>query len=300
MTGNQIRLGLVGYGEIGSTLGRGLRGAGLQQVAAYDIAAFEGPYAALIQSRAKDAGVRLVRSAAELAACSDLILGVTPGSSSLASADALAGSLEARHVFVDVASATPKVKQGVAARLSATGARLADASIMGSPRDGHGLEILTSGPAGDFFREAMTPWGMNVSVVGPEIGTASGIKIIRSVLMKGMEAVVLECLLGARAYGIQDTIVASAARSLGKPFPDTVNSLLTTDVIHAARRSEEAAMSAEALADAGIEPVMTRATAARLAWVAALGMKEHFGGVVPKHFTEALAGIEEKMKSFQS
>ena len=297
MSGNQIRLGLIGYGEIGSTLGRGLRGAGLASVSAYDKYAFEGPYAALIQGRAKEVGVTLVRSPEELAACCDLILGVTPGSSSLASADAFAACLGPQHVFVDVASATPKVKQSVAARLAATGAVLGDASILGSPKDGHGLSILSSGPAAERFRDAMVPWGMNIEAVPEEIGAASGIKIIRSVLMKGLEAVVLECLLGARAYGIEETIIASASRSLNKPFIDTVNSLLTTDVIHARRRSEEADMSADALADAGIEPLVTRSTAARLRWVAELGMKEHFAGVVPQHYTDALAGIEAKMKA---
>ena len=58
----QFRLGLVGYGEIGSTLGAGLRGAGLESVACYDKYAFDGPYADLIQTRAREAGVTLVRS----------------------------------------------------------------------------------------------------------------------------------------------------------------------------------------------------------------------------------------------
>jgi len=84
----QFRLGLVGYGEIGSTLGRGLRGAGLETIASYDKYAFDGPYADLIQSRAKEVGVTLVRSNQELADAADLIVSVTPGSASLESAEA--------------------------------------------------------------------------------------------------------------------------------------------------------------------------------------------------------------------
>ena len=90
MTRSQIRLGLVGYGEIGSTLGKGLREAGLEQIASYDRYAFDGPYAALIQERARSVGVTLVRSHAELAASADMILGVTPGSASLDGATTLA------------------------------------------------------------------------------------------------------------------------------------------------------------------------------------------------------------------
>jgi ketol-acid reductoisomerase len=76
----QFRFGLVGYGEIGSTLGKGLREAGLQQIFSYDKYAFNGPYADLIQSRAKAAGVTLVKSNKELADAAELIFSVTPGS----------------------------------------------------------------------------------------------------------------------------------------------------------------------------------------------------------------------------
>ena len=66
----QFRLGLVGYGEIGSTVGKGLRGAGLRQIFCYDKYAFDGPYADLIQDRAKAAGVTLVKSESGIGGCS--------------------------------------------------------------------------------------------------------------------------------------------------------------------------------------------------------------------------------------
>src|SRR6476620_9447536 len=101
----QFRLGLVGYGEIGSTLGAGLRGAGLEAVACYDKYAFDGPYADLIQQRARDAGVTLVLSNRELADASDLIFSVTPGSASLDSADAFAPVIRNRNTLLVFASA---------------------------------------------------------------------------------------------------------------------------------------------------------------------------------------------------
>lgn len=289
----QIRLGLVGYGEVGSCLGAGLRGNGLASVASYDIAAFDGPYSGLIQSRAAAAGVTLVRSAAELAEVADVILGVTPGSSSLDSAAALAPHLTKRHVFADVASATPKVKHGVADRLAATGALLADASIMGTPRDGVSLPILSSGPAAEAVRDALVPWGMNITSVGPVLGTASGIKILRSVLMKGIEALVGEMLLGARHYGIDEQVLQSASKTLSsRPFVETAGNLVATGVIHAKRRSEEVEMSCEALEDAGVDPIMTRATVQRLRLIESLGLKEKLGGKVPAGYAEAMALIE--------
>ena len=291
----QVRLGLVGYGEIGSTLGAGLRRSGLAEVLSYDKHAFDGPYAGLIQLRAQEAGVPLLRSAAELADRAEVIIGATPGSSSIASAEALASHLRPRHLVADIASATPRVKQAVDERLSASGADFADGSIVGTPKDGHAMPILLAGGPAAQLRDALVPWGMNLTAVGERIGDASAIKILRSVVMKGLEALLLECLLGARRYGIDAAVLASLDKTLARPFPQIVHGLITTDVVHAGRRSEEAAMSAEALAEVGLDGVVARAVAERLRWVAGLGVKEHFGGEVPEDWRTALDGIEAKL-----
>jgi 3-hydroxyisobutyrate dehydrogenase-like beta-hydroxyacid dehydrogenase len=290
----QFRLGLVGYGEIGSTLGKGLREASLRSISCYDKYAFDGPYAELIQSRAKEAGVTLVRSNQELADASDLIFSVTPGSVSLESADAFAPCLSNRHTFLDFASATPKIKMGVADRLSATGALVGDGSIEGTPLHGYSMRMLSSGPAGERVRDWLVPWGMQIEYTGPTLGTASGIKILRSVLIKGIEALTDEMLLAARQYGIEEIVLASAAKTLARPWLDTVHSLTPSGVIHAKRRAEELEMSADAVADAGVEPTMARAIAARLRWKEGLGLKDHFKGVVPPSYKEALDAIELK------
>ncbi|MCJ2086525.1 DUF1932 domain-containing protein [Methylobacterium sp. E-005] len=290
----QFRLGLVGYGEIGSTLGAGLRGAGLESIACYDKYAFEGPYADLIQARARDAGVTLVRSNAELAEAADLIVSVTPGAASLESADAFAPVLSARHTFLDFASATPKIKQGVASKLEATGALLGDGSIEGTPLHGYAMRMLSSGPAGERVCDLLNPWGMQIAYTGPVLGTASGIKIIRSVLIKGIEALTDEMLLAARQYGIDEVVLASASKTLARPWMDTVQSLIPSGVIHAKRRAEELEMSADAVADAGVEPIMARAVAQRLRWKESLGLKDHFKGVVPRTYQEALEAMALK------
>jgi 3-hydroxyisobutyrate dehydrogenase-like beta-hydroxyacid dehydrogenase len=291
----QFRLGLVGYGEIGSTLGAGLRGAGLETVACYDKYAFDGPYANLIQSRAKEAGVTLVRSNQELADAADLIFSVTPGSASLESADAFAPCLTSRHTFADFASATPKIKMGVAERLGATGALLGDGSIEGTPLQRYAMPMLASGPAGERVRDLLVPWGMQIEFVGPTLGTASGIKILRSVLIKGIEALTDEMLLAGRRYGIDEIILESACKTLARPWMDTVQSLTPSGAVHAKRRAEELEMSADAVQDAGIEPIMARAIAARLRWKEALGLKDHFKGVVPASYKDAIDAIELKL-----
>ncbi len=290
----QIRLGLVGYGEIGSTLGRGLRSEGLASVVAYDRYAFDGPYSGLIQRRAQEAGVPLVQDHAALAAQADLILGVTPGAASLDSAAMLAAVLTPAHCFVDVASATPGIKRAVVEHVRPTGVLAGDASIVGTPADGHGLPILASGPAAERMRDALVPWGMRIEVVGPDVGTASGIKILRSVVMKGMEALLVECLLAARQLGIEQPILRSLDKTFARPFPEVANALLTTGAIHAQRRSEEVATSADALAEAGLHDTVAAAAAARLRWVADMRLKEHFGGTVPDRYDQVLDAMLAK------
>lgn len=295
----QVRLGLVGLGEVGTAQAKGLKGEGLATIAAFDPAAASGAFADLVQARAREAQVELVADLATLAARADVVLGVTPGSKSIAIAEALAAHLRPAHLYVDLASATPKVKRAAAARLAASGARLADGSIMGGPLiDGHRVEIIASGPAAEALRDALAPWGMNIAAVGAELGAASGIKIFRSVIAKGLEALLVECLLATEQMGISEDVLASYGRFLDpRPFPETANFLVVTDVIHAERRANEAAMSAEALRDAGVAPVMTEATVARLRAVADLKLKGAFGGHVPQRYPQAVAAIAGRLPS---
>ena len=104
-------------------------------------------------------------------------------------------------------------------------------------------------------------------------------------------------LLAARSYGLDEAVLASASKTLARPFMETVKSLTPSGVIHAKRRTEEVDMAAEAVQDAGIEPLMTRATAARLRWKESLGLKDHFKGVVPENYQIAIDAIVEKMQA---
>jgi 3-hydroxyisobutyrate dehydrogenase-like beta-hydroxyacid dehydrogenase len=298
MNRQQFRLGLVGYGEVGSTLGQGLRDEGLIEIVSYDKYDFDVLFADLIQRRAAAVNVPLVDSQQELAARCDVILGVTPGSASIESAEAFAPHLTPDHLFVDVASATPKVKQTVGRALAPSKANLADASIMGTPHvDGHRLPILASGPAAERFRDLLSPWGLKIEAVAGDLGAASGIKILRSVIAKGLEALLVECVLGARRYGIDEAVLKSFGKFMDvRPFLETANFLLTTDVIHSERRAQEARMSVDTLEQAGVDAIMTRATAERLEWVNDLGTKEALGGVVPEHYTQAIEVIEGLIK----
>jgi hypothetical protein len=88
--------------------------------------------------------------------------------------------LERRHTFLDFASATPKVKYGVAERMAKAGATLGEGSIMGTPKNGYSMHMLKRPGRAARHRPAV-PWGMSIEYIGEKLGTASGIKILRSV-----------------------------------------------------------------------------------------------------------------------
>ena len=104
-----------------------------------------------------------------------------------------------------------------------------------------------------------------------------------------------EMLLAARHYGIDDAVMASSCKTLGRPWIETVEALIPSGTIHAKRRAEELEMSAEAVAEAGIDPIMARAIVARLRWKEGLGLKERLDGVEPADHSAAYAEIEKAL-----
>ncbi|MSP96474.1 MAG: NAD(P)-dependent oxidoreductase [Betaproteobacteria bacterium] len=286
----QIRLGIFGYGEVGHGLALGLGTAGLHSIFAYQRNADRS----VIQERARKSGVQLVRTPLDLAASSDLIVAVTQGTDSLEAARSIAPALHASHCYVDLASASPSVKKNIAEVLAPSGALVADGAIEGSPLEhGHQLPIIVSGPGAAKFAEALAPWGLRIVAVGPELGKAAAIKGLRHVLMKGQIALLIECAVAARRYGISDELFASVAEWYDAlPFMDNATRLLRTTAVHARRRAEEAEIAVAILKDLGIEPIMTEATVRLLTRVANLGLRDALGTRVPTSHTEALELME--------
>ena len=286
----QIRLGIYGYGEVGHGIAYGLAKAGLASITAYQ----RPPLTQLAIDRAQLSGVRRVDSPAELAAQSDLILAATQGTEALGAAEAISAHLSPAHCYVDLASATPKIKQAIAARLAASGAEFADGILEGSPLQAeHRVAILASGPGAVRFGNTLNPWGMRIAVVGPEIGRAAAIKALRQILTKGHMALLIECAVAARRYGIADEVFASAAQWFdAAPFQGTANRVLRSTTVHARRRAAEAAMAAAMLEEMGIDPLMCSAAENLLGKVADLDLTTALGGAAPATMEEALRLLE--------
>jgi len=288
-------VGFIGFGEAGFHIAKGLRGAGVERIAAYDIHAHTPWRGDLIRQRAAESGVVLAASSRELGASCTTLLSVVTASSALEAAGQTAPYLEGRHIYADLNSVSPATKQSIDTVIRATGARFVEGAIMSPvPPHGHRVPVLLGGEGAHEFAETMTPLGMRPEVLGPDVGRAAAVKMFRSIVVKGLEALLFECVLGASRYGAEKRVFDS----LGETFPGIdwdklANYMVGRVVVHGERRAREMEEVAATLRELGIEPLMAEAAARRQDWSAQLGLREKFASEGPAGYAEALRAIEE-------
>ncbi len=254
------RFAIIGFGEVGSRFARDIHANGR----AHRITAFDVDAAARARAAATDF-VTLAASAAEAAAAADIVfLSVTAGSV-LAAAEALTRGLTHNPLVVDVNSVSPTTKQEAASLVTRAGGRYVEAAVMASvPPQGLRTPMLLGGPHASAFVEAMTSFGMRLTPVSESIGHASSVKMCRSVMIKGLEALVTECLQTARHYGVEEPVLASLADTLPHAdWPGLARYLIGRPLQHGKRRAEEMREVARTVREAGLAPVMSTAIVER-------------------------------------
>lgn len=259
------RIGIVGYGEVGKTFAAGLQPQ-VAQVAAWDLKFVDEAQ----KARAQQDGVRSCASMQELCEASDLVISAVTASNTLAVAQEAARFLPAGTVFLDLNSASPGTKQECAAAIDARGAFYVEAGVMTSvPPYGIRVPMLLGGAKAGELAELLAGWGMDARAVSDRLGVASAIKMCRSVMIKGLEALVIESYTTARAYGVEDHVLPT----LQETFPSIDWSqqgayFFSRVVQHGQRRAEEMREAANTVREAGFEPTMTASIADKQQWVA--------------------------------
>jgi 3-hydroxyisobutyrate dehydrogenase-like beta-hydroxyacid dehydrogenase len=282
-------IGFVGFGEAGYHIAKGLRGARLARTFAYDIDTGER-----VRGRARDTQTELVESNAALAAACEVILCAVTADQALIAAQQTAPHLGPRHYYADVNSVSPRMKQSIAQSISRTGARFVEAAMMAPvPPHGHKVPTLLGGAAAPAFLEMLQPFGVRMEVVSTDqIGRAAAVKMFRSVVYKGLEALIFECVLGASHYGAEPRVFASLNESFpGVDFEKLANYMIGRVVVHGERRAREMEEVAATLRELGIDPMMAEAAARRMDWAAELDLKSRFAGEFPKTYQEVLDAI---------
>jgi 3-hydroxyisobutyrate dehydrogenase-like beta-hydroxyacid dehydrogenase len=253
------RVCVFGLGEAGSLIAGDLASLPDVEVHGYDPADVATPAGVVRHARPEVA-----------VAGADLVLGVTAAADATA---ALAQALDAiprGAIYADLATAPPGHQRSLAATAAGAGLGFTDVALM-APVHGTGLRTpaLASGPAARAFVATMGRLGMPVEHAGDEPGMAATRKLLRSIVVKGLTALVVESMAAAEAAGLAAETWDNVVGQVAAADEELVRRLVTGTARHAARRVDEMEAAAELLAELGVEPLMTSATAARLRLVAA-------------------------------
>ncbi|MBA4349684.1 MAG: 3-hydroxyisobutyrate dehydrogenase [Rhodobacter sp.] len=259
----------VGFGEAAQALAKGLQPADLR-ISAYD----------LKLDNAADGGPCLqAMSQLDTAPCalgdlgqSQVVICLVTADQALVAARAAAPHLAPGALWFDGNSCSPGTKQEAAAVIAAAGGRYVDLALMAPVYPLlHRTPMLASGPDAVAGVAALAALGMQVSVAGDRVGQASSIKMLRSVIIKGLEALTAESFLAARAAGVEDAVIASLqASDPGIDWARRGAYNLERMLVHGARRAAEMQEVATTLRELGLPDRMAQATVAWQAELAAL------------------------------
>ncbi|GAB4140530.1 MAG: DUF1932 domain-containing protein [Sphingomonadales bacterium] len=245
-------IALIGYGEVGRILDTDLAQAGVADIRHYDIK-FDPP------GGAPDA----VRGAA-------LIISAVTAAQTVAAARSVLPGLDSGTFFLDLNSASPAAKQQAAALIDAAGGRYVEAAVMAPVAPKRiATPLLLGGRHGGDFLTRFGGLGFDARLYADHVGKAAAAKLCRSVMVKGVEALLTESLLAARHHGVEDEVLGSLANLLPAPdWPERAHYMISRAVEHGARRAEEMREAAATVAEAQFDPIMAEATAARQDWAA--------------------------------
>jgi 3-hydroxyisobutyrate dehydrogenase-like beta-hydroxyacid dehydrogenase len=291
MPRNTPRLCFIGFGEAGQAFATGLKTAGVTAMAAWDVL-FPEPAGAKLRAAGEQIGVRLGTSPADAIKGSDIVIAAVTAASSLQAAEQAKPYLTSNQLYLDVNSVSPGRKQQTD-KLLAGSARYADVAVMAPVYPArHQTPVLLAGPHAEAVQSIMQELGMKPSVAGPEIGHAAAIKMVRSVMVKGLEALTAECFLAATRAGVTPQILASLGKSYpGLDWPHTVAYNLERMANHGIRRAAEMEEVAETLRELGIDPHMASATVQRQRQMGQLGKGKDIQDAIAKDGEATLRAV---------
>jgi len=275
-----LRVALIGYGEVGGIFGAALAFAGAGAVTAFDVLMEDPSWASSARDRASRDGVALASTAAGAIEHCALVISAVTAAQTTTAAEQIA-RVCARGTFVlDVNSASPRTKTACAEVVDRTGGRYVEAAVMSSvPPHGIRVPMLLGGPHAAALQPTLARLGFAATVGSESYGVVSAIKLCRSVIVKGMEALAIESLLTARRYGVEREVLASLAETFpGLDWERQPTWFWRRVVQHGRRRAEEMREAAVTVRDVGIEPRMATATADVQAWVTRLRADGVFAG----------------------
>ena len=262
-----MKVALVGLGEVGRVLGEDLTAT---QLTAWDTAFANSRSRA--SRNAAALGIDSAVEAATVVGGVDVVISAVTAANTLAAARSCALGLREGTWYLDLNSASPTQKQSAARVVGAVGGRYVEAAVM-SPIEPKRLAapMLLGGPDAAGFTEVAESLGLTgTEVYSDRVGPAAATKLCRSVVVKGLEALLTESMLAARSWGVENRVLDSLSNIVpGADWPTLAAYMVSRSLEHGVRRAEEMREAARTVEETGVTPWMATATAQRQDWAAA-------------------------------
>jgi 3-hydroxyisobutyrate dehydrogenase-like beta-hydroxyacid dehydrogenase len=264
------QIALIGFGEVGGIFGQDFSTAGLN-VSICDILLNTEPTRAAMLSKAQRCGVRACDTLEAAIPGADLVISAVTASSAVSVARQAVPFLHSEQIYLDINSVSPETKREIARTLSESAATFVEAAVM-APVAPLRIKVpmLLGGAHASNAAGVLKEIGMDVKPVSEQVGVASAIKMCRSIIIKGLEAITVESMFTARRYGAEKLVLESLAATYPEMgWTSTLPDYLISRVAeHGKRRAAEMREAAQAVNDAGLEPLTAMATAQRQDWLA--------------------------------
>lgn len=264
----------IGFGEAGHAIASGWSKTRPGTVRAYDIALAEpGDEALAVRDRCSDAGIEAVESLQQALTGARLVFCLVTADQALEAARTASPDLEQGVLWLDCNSCAPQTKEKAALVIEAAGGKYVDVAVMAPvyPKR-HQVPLLLAGPHAQETAPLLEQLEMRPTITGEKIGDASSVKMLRSVMIKGLEALTAECLLGARRAGVEEAVLASLqASDPGIDWRARGAYNLERMMVHGARRATEMEEVCVTLQELGLPEWMSRGT---VEWQRALASLE--------------------------
>jgi 3-hydroxyisobutyrate dehydrogenase-like beta-hydroxyacid dehydrogenase len=265
-------IALIGFGEVGQILAADLAKAGVSKITAWDIHFTDVSSAPSLAVAASS--VRQATSAHDAVADAELIISAVTAAQDLAAARSVAEGMKPGTVYLDLNSCSPGQKLAACEAITQGGGAYVEAAVMSPfPPKRLASPMLLGGPYANAFLGRAAPLGFTGAKAYSEvIGQAAATKLCRSVMIKGVEALLTESMLAARHYGVEKVVLDSLSDLL--PLPDwraTAQYMISRSLEHGTRRAEEMREAAKTVAEAHVAPTMSQAIAERQDWAAGYG-----------------------------
>ena len=276
-----LDVGLIGYGEVGKIFSNGLKAKGLNWVGAWDVIFGDAMFGGAQRLHAQAHGVIACESARHVCLKANLIISAVTASNTLDVAQEIARFIRPGTVFLDMNSASPGTKIAASHVIEEAGAQYVEAGVMTSvPPYGIAVPMLLGGRHAARLADRLRPVGLNLTPVSDKIGVASATKMARSIMIKGMEALVIESYTTARKHGVEDAMLETMKETFpGIDWEQQGAYFFSRVAQHGKRRAEEMREAANTVEEAGFQPVMAAAIAEKHEWVAVVARDGVFNGI---------------------